>query len=419
MKTTREATQVYFSLPTDFEPPSFSRHSYQVLEELSIKPFKSQAETDPCLIWNLLDNLYKKRCTMKKSYWKATVNLPPSQRKMTWAEQINRKRQVIAGMLRRQTSLNFAKVCRSTGCDFETVKSVYNDLLFQGQPCHYDYQNQKAPEDIQKMDHIAQNLQGTYQTVSDIKRELPNFSKKKIAKTLRQTGLRWRQLVRKRKNPKEPKYSPKSVVEVVSHLTQAMNSANTILLYVDEVHFPLVQTASHHWTKPELAEELVYNRRFVPDSKLSAIALCSLDKFIAVQVFKQDITMEDFLYFIQTALSKYKGKERVTILADNATWHTSSNVVGTRAGKFLHFNVKGLFQSNIIENAFSFVRSEFRKRKLVETVEEEAQQLIQIFFDPRNEERFKGIRRNHLRSLMTLLMNNCSKLSHINSIPKY
>ncbi len=54
---------------------------------------------------------------------------------------------------------------------------------------------------------------------------------------------------------------------------------------------------------------------------------------------------------------------------------------------------------NLIETAFSFNRAEFRKRLMLETLEDEARYAFEIFFQPENQRRFEGIYRNHLRQL--------------------
>jgi hypothetical protein len=75
-------------------------------------------------------------------------------------------------------------------------------------------------------------------------------------------------------------------------------------------------------------------------------------------------------------------------------------VQGSSANKFLYFNEPRMFQLNIIENAFSFIRSGFRRRPFVETMEEEAIQIINLFFEEKNALRFTGLVRNHLRQLI-------------------
>jgi hypothetical protein len=75
----------------------------------------------------------------------------------------------------------------------------------------------------------------------------------------------------------------------------------------------------------------------------------------------------------------------------------------TEASKFIFINVSMMFQLNLIENAFSFMRAAFRKRPHFDTVEEEITHLARLFFDPGNEKRFRGVYRNHLRTLTKYL----------------
>ena len=419
MRRTREGTHVYFTAPYSGEMPTFERREYQVLSDFPGKPFRHQEEIDPVLLWNLLNDLYKKRCSLRAKSSLRDVRRPADQEKNSWAGIVNRKREFIATVIKQRPTASIAEICRITKSSHSTVKKVKEDLSFQDAPSVFQYNNLKPVYQLERLQQLTSTVQGTYATVSDIKRQLPGFSKRLIARKLRQTGLRWRQLVRRRKDPKEVRHPPRQVVELVSHLVQAMNSPSTTVLYVDEAHFPLVQTATHHWTAPEQCEDLVYNRRAVEEVKLSAIALCSLEGFVAVQIYNKDITIEDFHYFIQTAMLRVLPGQRVTVLADNASWHTSQVITQSKAGKFIYFNVKGLFQGNAIENAFSFIRAEFRKRPVVQSIEEEAKLLAEIFFHPENKRRFAGIHRNHLRSLMKLLLKHSSKLSNIKTIPDY
>ena len=81
--------------------------------------------------------------------------------------------------------------------------------------------------------------------------------------------------------------------------------------------------------------------------------------------------------------------------------------------KFLFMNSPKLFRANAIENSFSFVKAEWRKRAEVQTIEEEAQHLVRIFFDDRNEQRFKGVAFNHARSLVGLFKLNFGDLGEV------
>ena len=198
---------------------------------------------------------------------------------------------------------------------------------------------------------------------------------------------------------------------MISHLVQALNSPRTTVIYIDEVHFPLYQTAERRWTLDLQGEDLFYNRRPVEETKLSVVAACDLTGFIAIQVFQKEVTSYDFLCLLQSMLERFKSDERVTVLADNATWHTSPKVMQSKAGSYLHFNVPGLFRVNAIENAFSWVRAEFRKRPLVHSLAEETRLLLEIFFSRENAKRFIGIHKNHLRQMLLLMKDNSPMLN--------
>jgi len=257
------------------------------------------------------------------------------------------------------------------------------------------------------MEQISQSIKqvdGSYSTVTDIKRQNPSFSRKWILKHLHRTGYRYHKLPKRRRVEKSKRYRSKHVLAVVSHLAQSLVNNTVSTYYIDEVHFPLEQTATSHWTRDsEICQEMVYNRRQVEPTKVSTIAMCNLEKIVAVQFFTKDITADDFLYFVQEALCRLHHASKVTILADQASWHTAESISSARAIKFLHLNAPGLFESNAIENCFSFIRAGFRKRPLVSSVDQEARLLLEIFFDPNNPKRLAGIARNHIRTLLSLL----------------
>ena len=296
---------------------------------------------------------------------------------------------------------------RFTGFSYSLIKRVADDLAFNGQVSKFVYPNLKTPQQLEQLDNSIKQLEGSYSTIADLKRANPTCSRKFIARKLRSTGHRYQMLPKNELRPKRPPYTHKEVLYTVRHLAQCLVNNNVDLYYVDEVHFPITQTATHHWTRADSnGHNLYYNRRITQLEKLSVIALCSTTQFVAIQIFKREITGDDFLFFMQEALLHLPTKAKVSVLADNATWHRSETVTKTRVAKALEFNAPALFQANLIENCFSFVRSMFRKRPVVETYEEEARLLLQIFFDPRNQHRFEGCLRNHLRSLESLLFEN-------------
>ena len=405
MKSTRECSRLYFNSIAPQENVTFEKYKYVNMPWF--KPFKCSPDVGIDDIEAMLKQKQKQLRELKDA-----MQVKPLRRdlpkKTAWATQIDQKRQFVAQMLQSQQQTNLAEVCRQTGCSYGLVKRVYNDLQFMGQPGAYTLPNQKPLKAVNALDMSIDQVQGSYTTIGDLKRQHPSFSRRWIAKRLKRTGLRYHLMAKKRKVTKRDRYSKKEVLQTVCHLAQVLANDDKVDSYfVDEVHFPLFQTSARHWTNPDQPDDsLVYNRRPVDDVKLSVIAMCDLQGFVAVQVFIHDIISEDFLYFMQQALSAVTRKKKVTVLADNATWHKGAKIASAKAIKYLHFNAPGLFQSNAIENAFSFVRSAFRKRPLVNSLEEEARLLVNIFFDEQNAKRFYGIARNHVRSLLNLLSYN-------------
>ena len=332
--------------------------------------------------------------------------------KLSWKEEVNKRRRLVAAFLQQQATRNISEACRFTGCSYQLVKRVSDDLDFTGFVTEFDYPNQKTRKQQAELTESISSVNGSYSTISDLKRRHPDFSKRLIARQLKATGHRWLLMRKNMKTVKKERYNDKEVLAVVQHLAQSLSNNQVDTFYLDEVHFPLAQTSDHHWTlKDYEGHDLYYNRRQACDEKLSAIAMCSTSGFVAIQIFKKEICGEDFLFFIQEAFKKVPHKTKISVLADNASWHKAECVSQSKAFKALHFNAPGLFQANLIENAFSFIRSEFRKRPLVDTVEEEAALLLQIFFDDYNTKRFEGIARNHIRSLQALLYKHYSAIA--------
>lgn len=235
--------------------------------------------------------------------------------------------------------------------------------------------------------------------MSDIKRVHPSFSRNKILDIMHGMGLRYKALPRRRKHPTTPKPNQAKIDCVISHIAQGLVDETVEVFYCDEMKFPLFQTSTHSWTCQEDSQRSVYNRR-EDDRMLTAIVLCSTQRFVAVQVFCKEVTGPDFVFFLNNVVGRLPQTKQYTIIADNASWHHASIVEKTKVSKFLYFNEPRMFQLNMIENAFSFIRAMFRKRPIVDGLVAEAMLIVNLFFDPSNEEKFKGILRNHIRQLM-------------------
>ena len=189
------------------------------------------------------------------------------------------------------------------------------------------------------------------------------------------------------------------VVRVISHLMHCLEDDDVEVLYADEMKFPLYQTPSYSWAKSG-EDHFQYNNR--PDNmSLTAIALCSAYRFEAVQIYVDEVKAVDFLYFMQTAIQALPSDKRYTVLVDNAAWHNARLVQQSDVWRFLYFNEPGQYRINLIENAFSAVRALFRQRLFAEGLAEEVRNILAIFFDSGNSERFEGCRFNHIRAIVS------------------
>lgn len=321
--------------------------------------------------------------------------------KLTWREKINRKRELVLACLLKQAVPNLAAAARFAGVSKATANSVFLEHKLSNKVASYDYNNVKSAEQKAPLEADIAAIENGFMTVADLKRRHPSFSRKAILKHIHHQGYRFRLLPKNTLNPEQRVVNSTRVCRVISHIVQAMADFNTTVLYIDEMKFPLVQTSSHRWQHPDTdwRDAVFYNRRTAHTQTLTAIALCSQEKFEAVQLFRNEVNGDDFTYFLNTAIAHLPPGKSYTIIADNATWHTSEAVRSCKASKFLFFNEPRMFQLNLIENAFSFVRHAFRKRPIVETIEDEAKNIMRIFFDSVNKRRFKGLVRNHLRQL--------------------
>ena len=397
---TKECTECYFDSPTEEHKPVFSKKQVKNIPHFSQKVFNSQERFDEEQVMNGL-------LLMQREYEvsKRKEDLK-NQKRVSWKTKVNKKREFIKRCILNQGTLNLAEIARFTKSCPSTVKKVYSELSSLGQVSLFEYNNLKSTEEKEDLDRTIDTIEEGFNTVADLKRLNPTFSKRAILKRLQKRGYRYKLLPQERKNPEERIVDSTRVCRVISHISQAIADPTTTILYIDEMKFPLYQTSKRRWIHKDtpIRDNFVYNRRPVSEcDQIVAIALCSTEKFEAVQLFPKDVTAVDFLNFLNEAISHLPSNKKYTIIADNAGWHLANIVSNSQANKFLYFNEPKFFQLNLIENAFSFVRHEFRKRPIVHTQCEEAKEIASIFFLEKNKERFKGVFRNHLRMLVEFL----------------
>lgn len=424
---TRLCTEVLFHAPPPLTFPQFSLRKVPTQTPLLHKQFKSKHEYPPQQVLNSLRELadyleelkqderrqLRKRCSIgnhedssdEDSY---SVGRP----EITSREQrINKKRQSILFNLQAYPDASLRRLQRLTHCSYEMIRSVIRQVRVFGKPTEYRYNHTKSPEQVQALRQSFVDIHKGYLTVAELKRRHPDFSRKFILQQLKATGHKWKMVLNSKDAEEHPPPNPTRMFKVISHLAQGLFEKTAEVYYCDEMKFPLYQSATHHWINPAFKEELKYNRRFSQTLTLNAVVMCSTRGFHAVQIYKQEINAEEFIYFLTHAIPALpEDGKSYTILTDNATWHTAEAVRKTEQAKLLFFNVPHAYTINLIENAFSPVRDAFRRRPQVQTMEEEAKLLFEIFFDPNHKKRFKGIFRNHVRTMINYLVDNMDKI---------
>ena len=329
---------------------------------------------------------------------------------MSWKDKVNNKRQEIRMELERQITPNLAEVAKITKSAYSTVKNLYEEMNFFGEISEYEYNNLKTEDEVENLRKDVRTLQEGYNTVTDLKRIHPSFSRKYILRVIRSSGFRWRKVRRQPKNPLPNYYNSRNICRVISHVAQGLQNNHTEMLYVDEMKFPLVQNSNYHWAEIGVQDKVIYSQRTAENLVLTAVVLCSTRGFQAVQFFKGELSARDFYYFLNEAIQRLPLNQNYSIMLDNATWHTAVAVTTTPINDFLRFNEPRMYQINLIENAFSAIRHDFRKRPLVKTVEDEVRQIVALFFDERNERRFRGFHRNHVRMLIKYMERHRQRL---------
>ena len=401
---TKEATQCYTELPLPDHRPVLLRRPVTRVNHFAQRVFASQDRIDQVTIMQALLDI-QAALDRDKTTGSTQCSLITRPSKATRKDTVNRKRRLIKQVILNQTYSSVADIARYTKTSRDTVKRVMSDLAMQGDVTEYEYNNIKSQEQVDQLQATLSEVPETFLTVSTIKRRHPEFSRKKILEALHDRGYRYRLLPKERKDEKKRPVNSTRVCRLISHIAQAVLDTETTILYIDEMKFPLYQTAERRWMPVDRPKDemMVYNRRPVDDKSLTAIALCSLHGFEAVQIFEHEVTGPDFLYFLNEAIAQLPANRHYSIITDNATWHHAKIVSGSAASAFLYFNEPKLYQLNVIENAFSYVRHAFRARPMVETLEDEAKNIVDIFFDKANRDRFRGFFRQHVRNLLEFL----------------
>ena len=211
-------------------------------------------------------------------------------------------------------------------------------------------------------------------SAAGFKREIPErVSKKFIRRKLHEKGYKYRRIKPKPKKASNDRYEYESLPETISFIAQALGEYGESIFFLDKVKFPLHSTGEYCWVKD--AGNIMFNDR-LDNMTLHFIALCSKNGFVAFQIFLDEITATDVLYFLTEFLRTYVTAPNMMILLDNAAWHKAEILRLNPVYMFLWFNAPKVFEVNLIENSFSAIKTEFKTRKVHEHLLDEVQKVF-------------------------------------------
>jgi hypothetical protein len=321
--------------------------------------------------------------------------------KISWEQQVNNKRSKILEIIQNSKLSTISAIAKAACCHASTVKSVFDQLQLLKGIQTYRYQPGHDQKTHNALRECIEDPANIYAAASDIKRTVPQCSKKFIRAALRATGRRYLKSRRERKVPNKREYSAQQMKQVLWTSVQAFARNDETLWFLDEVEFPLNLSSDYCWSKPE--QTPVYNRRPMQQS-LYVIAVCSQERFIAIQVYSHSINQEALHHFLVQVLGRTKENKRIAILLDNAGWHKARSITTSSMGNLLLFNVSYMFELNLIENCFSAAKAEWRRRPVAVSYEAEVKEVVRIFTEAK-ENRFAGYRRQYLRNLIKFTNN--------------
>jgi hypothetical protein len=337
-----------------------------------------------------------------------------SRQAVSWKAAVNRKRRRIDEVILNYGASSYREIARESGCHVSSVKAAFVAKQLGRPTDEYQYNNLHSQVIESIVDGLIQDPANKYMSIGDLKRMVETkqagcrVSRKWISTRLKSHGLRYLKLQRQRKAGDKRKFNVEDLKQVVWTAAQAWKGQEELLLYMDEVEFPLNNTADYCWCKPD--DKPVYNRRVLEQS-LHVIAICSSHSMVAFQIFTNKITREAVHFFLSEVIKRQAADKKITILLDNAAWHVAKLIKESSMASHLLYNVAYCWEANLIENAFSKLKSLWRRRKVVDTMEEEIDSLVRIMLDGASEADFKGYRRQYLRQLLVLVQDRLNSVS--------
>lgn len=259
-----------------------------------------------------------------------------------------------------------------------------------------------------------------YFSISLLKRKLHargfKCSPKFISRILKRKGLRW--LPIKPLPVPQPRVIKTKEKERLHYLTnylaQAAIDESITMIFQDEIFLGLDQSPLMVWRKGKR----FYRPTVRMNSKLMLYCCVATKytKIVALQVFTKPMTAQDFSGFLVSTYAALKRSDpglRHAVFMDNASFHTGLCMKNHPLEGIIIYNLPGLYMLNYIENIFSMFRYFFRSRPVVDTREQELQEIVKIAFRCNRLIPKSRYFYNHIRAVRDMLKKHLARDSRL------
>src|SRR3990167_5667050 len=183
---TRLCTLVYRGTCPENSAPTFVRRPVKKTHRFSQRGVEGIQQITVPRTKQILERLIEGSVADKQT--NQSQELTVMRAKPSWEEKVNRKRALIAKCIANYPGKSAAWISRHTGTDLQTVQKT--KVVLQGgmQLEPYTYNNTKPEALLEEVRTHCATVTDSFETLTDLKRRFPSFSRKKLAEVLKGHG---------------------------------------------------------------------------------------------------------------------------------------------------------------------------------------------------------------------------------------
>lgn len=266
--------------------------------------------------------------------------------------------------------------------------------------------DQRLEEDTLLISNLIKEQSLTLLTSSKIKRILAptkNMSRHRICFILRRLGYLFKSEMTKDARKREiasvlSEKEKTSLPEPLLSICRGLQNKH-FLVFMDEYKLVLNHIPLKSW-KTRGSNERVARQSSSTDHVWTIPVAVSCFEIIAYQVFKSELSGEDFRYFLLSVLQQLfhvHGNLSICVYLDQASWHKSRKVTEGMLGKYLQFNLARRPELNLIELLFSKLRNRTRSMSDYKDDQSHLEEFHGILRELNAERDFEGYLREVIR----------------------